>query len=141
MAPVPRHGGSGRGAGGCPGSALGTASLCRCRVGGRQGPARRRPDVDLRQGRLRRAGGRACAHLGAGRTVTTSELHEVLPGSLVVFLALALSPATAGIIGAPELVLMDEGAWLVNVARGRHVDTDALVDALRSGSIGGAALD
>jgi phosphoglycerate dehydrogenase-like enzyme len=36
---------------------------------------------------------------------------------------------------------MGPDAWLVNVARGRHVDTQALVDALRSRSIGGAALD
>lgn len=78
---------------------------------------------------------------GAAHTVTTSELHEVLPGALVVFLALALSPSTTGIIGTRELELMDERAWLVNVARGRHVDTDALVAALSSGSIAGAALD
>ena len=36
---------------------------------------------------------------------------------------------------------MDERAWLVNVARGRHVDTGALVAALRAGSVAGAALD
>ena len=36
---------------------------------------------------------------------------------------------------------MDEQSWLVNVARGRHVDTDALVAALREGTIAGAALD
>lgn len=36
---------------------------------------------------------------------------------------------------------MSDRAWLINVARGAHVDTDALVDALRSGSIAGAALD
>jgi phosphoglycerate dehydrogenase-like enzyme len=36
---------------------------------------------------------------------------------------------------------MDEHAWLVNVARGGLVDTDALVEALRTRSIGGAALD
>ena len=78
---------------------------------------------------------------GAARTVTTSELHRVLPGAQVVFVALALSPATTGIIGAPELALMEPDAWLVNVARGRHVDTEALVGALRSESIGGAALD
>jgi phosphoglycerate dehydrogenase-like enzyme len=78
---------------------------------------------------------------GATRTVPVSRLHEVLPGALVVYLALALTPETTGIIGAEELELMDETAWLVNVARGPHVDTDALVAALRSGSIAGAAVD
>jgi phosphoglycerate dehydrogenase-like enzyme len=78
---------------------------------------------------------------GAARTVQVDRLHEVLGGSLLVVLALALTPATRGIIGAAELELMDETAWLVNVARGGHVDTDALVAALRAGSIAGAALD
>ena len=55
--------------------------------------------------------------------------------------ALALTPETTGIIGARQLELMDETAWLVNVARGPHVDADALVTALRAGSIAGAALD
>jgi phosphoglycerate dehydrogenase-like enzyme len=36
---------------------------------------------------------------------------------------------------------MRTDSWLVNVARGRHVDTGALVAALRRGAIGGAALD
>jgi phosphoglycerate dehydrogenase-like enzyme len=78
---------------------------------------------------------------GASRTITTSELPGALSGSLVVFLALALSPATEGIIGSAELDHMDETSWLVNVARGRHVRTDALVEALKQGSIAGAALD
>ena len=78
---------------------------------------------------------------GASRTVPFTELHDVLSGSLVVVVALALTPETAGIIGAPELALMDKSAWLVNVARGRHVETDALVTALESESIAGAALD
>jgi phosphoglycerate dehydrogenase-like enzyme len=77
----------------------------------------------------------------ASRTVSVTDLHCVLPGSLVVVLALALTPETKGIIGAPELALMDEGSWLVNVARGPHVDTDALTAVLAAGSIGGAALD
>jgi len=75
------------------------------------------------------------------RTVSLSDLGAVLPGAAVVFVALALSPTTERVIGAGALAAMDPGSWLVNVARGRHVDTDALVEALRSGSIGGAALD
>jgi phosphoglycerate dehydrogenase-like enzyme len=78
---------------------------------------------------------------GAARVVTAASLHEVLPDALVVFLALALTPETTGIIGAPELALMDSAAWLVNVARGRHVVTSDLVDALANNAIGGAALD
>jgi phosphoglycerate dehydrogenase-like enzyme len=78
---------------------------------------------------------------GAARTVPVSALHDVLAGSLLVVLALSLTPETVGIIGAPELDLMDAGAWLVNVARGRHVDTTALVAALSTGGIAGAALD
>jgi len=78
---------------------------------------------------------------GAARVVTLAELPDALPGALVVFLALALTPATRGVIGAAELAGMDRRAWLVNVARGGHVVTDDLVAALRAGTIGGAALD
>ncbi len=75
---------------------------------------------------------------GSHRTLPTGRLREALPGARVVFLALALTPETSGIIGAAELAAMDRRAWLVNVARGRHVDTQALVDALRRGTIAGA---
>ena len=78
---------------------------------------------------------------GAARVVDPSALRSVLPGSLVVFLALALTPATQGIIGAEEMDLIGPDGWLVNVARGGHVDTDALVKALAEGRLGGAALD
>jgi phosphoglycerate dehydrogenase-like enzyme len=78
---------------------------------------------------------------GAARTVGVGDLHAALPGADVVFLALALTPETERIIGATELALLEPHAWLVNVARGRHVDTDALVAALDAGTIGGAALD
>jgi phosphoglycerate dehydrogenase-like enzyme len=78
---------------------------------------------------------------GAARTVGTDELAGALTGALVVVLALALTPTTVGLIGTEQLALMRPDAWLVNVARGRHVDTDALVAALRAGQIGGAALD
>ena len=78
---------------------------------------------------------------GAARTLRTSQLPEALAGASVVFLALALTPATEHIIGQPELAAMRPDAWLVNVARGRHVDTGALVTALSQGAIGGAAMD
>jgi phosphoglycerate dehydrogenase-like enzyme len=78
---------------------------------------------------------------GAGSVVEPGRLHDVLPGAALVVLALALTPETAGLIGAAELDRMDADAWLVNVARGGHVVTDDLVDALRTRVIGGAALD
>lgn len=78
---------------------------------------------------------------GAARTVGLDALDHVLPGARVVFLALPLTPDTEHVIGAAQLAAMDQDAWLVNVARGQHVDTAALVTALREKSIGGAALD
>jgi phosphoglycerate dehydrogenase-like enzyme len=45
------------------------------------------------------------------------------------------------LIGARQLAAMQSHAWVVNVARGSLIDTDALVEALGAGSIGGAALD
>jgi phosphoglycerate dehydrogenase-like enzyme len=78
---------------------------------------------------------------GAARTLDVSRLDEALADPLVVFLALALTPSTEHIIGAAQLAAMRPDAWLVNVARGRIVDTGALVAALTEGAIGGAALD
>ncbi|HTV11403.1 MAG TPA: D-isomer specific 2-hydroxyacid dehydrogenase family protein [Acidimicrobiales bacterium] len=79
--------------------------------------------------------------MGAARTVGMGELHSALPAALVVFVALALTPETTGIIGKTELALMGSESWLVNVARGRHVRTADLVEALSARTIGGAALD
>ncbi len=78
---------------------------------------------------------------GVDRVVGPDTLVELLPDTDLLVLALALTPETEGIIDAPELAALSESAWLVNVARGRHVRTDALVEALASGSIGGAGLD
>jgi phosphoglycerate dehydrogenase-like enzyme len=78
---------------------------------------------------------------GAVRTVRTEQRLEALAGAKVVVVALALTPATERVIGPAELAAMRPDAWLVNVARGRHVDTEALVTALRERAIGGAALD
>ena len=78
---------------------------------------------------------------GAQVTATLDELGDVLPEADVVMLALALTPETSGVIGQAELAMMKDTAWIVNVARGGHIDHDALVAALEAGSIGGAALD
>ena len=78
---------------------------------------------------------------GAARTLPSERLAEALPDALVVFVALALTPQTEHVIGARELAAMRPGSWLVNVARGRHVDTNALLAALDGGPIGGAGLD
>jgi phosphoglycerate dehydrogenase-like enzyme len=78
---------------------------------------------------------------GATRVVGDAQLHEVLDGAFGVVLALALTPDTEGVIGRSELELMSERGWLVNVARGKHVVTEDLIDVLRNGVIGGAALD
>ena len=78
---------------------------------------------------------------GAERTERIGSLLEVLPEADFVVLALALTPESRGLIGASELAVMPDSAWLVNVARGALVDTDALVDGLKEGALGGAALD
>ncbi len=68
-------------------------------------------------------------------------LHELLVRADFVALTLPLTPENTGMIGARELELMKETAFLVNVSRGPHVDTDALADAVREGKIAGAGLD
>jgi phosphoglycerate dehydrogenase-like enzyme len=78
---------------------------------------------------------------GADVVLESERLSDALPGADVVFLALSLTPETEGIISSSELELMERHAWLVNVARGRHIVTDDLVEALRTGTIGGAGLD
>ncbi len=78
---------------------------------------------------------------GADRTVTLDQLDAELPGADLVVAALALTPETEGLLDARRLALLPSHAWVVNVARGGHIVTDDLVDALRAGTIGGAGLD
>lgn len=73
--------------------------------------------------------------------VGQEDLDAVLPGADAVVLALALTDDTVGMFGRTQFELMERHAWIVNVARGRHIVTDDLVWALESGEIGGAALD
>lgn len=78
---------------------------------------------------------------GAHATVGFDQRLEALAGADLVVLALALTPETTGVIGEAELAAMASHAWLVNVARGGHVDVAALLTALDNGEIGGACLD
>ena len=72
---------------------------------------------------------------------TADALATALARADVVLVSVPSSPATAGLIGAPQLAACRPGTLLVNVARGNVVDRAALVDALRGGRLGGAAID
>jgi phosphoglycerate dehydrogenase-like enzyme len=78
---------------------------------------------------------------GAARTLAADRLSEVWGEAHHVVIAAPATDGTRRLVGARELAAMREDAWLVNVARGTLVDTDALVEALRAGAIAGAALD
>ena len=97
----------------------------------------------------------ACRALGmqvagvrrAAESVTPDEihppaaLHELLPRAQAVVVCLPLTAQTEGMLGAPELALLPEGALLVNIGRAAIVDEDALYEALASGRLGAAGLD
>ena len=70
-----------------------------------------------------------------------SDLDNFLGQADFVVLAAPLTPQTEGMINADRLAKMRPEAYLVNVARGPLVDEAALVNALKAGKIGGAALD
>ena len=69
------------------------------------------------------------------------ELNELLARSDVISIHIQQTPESHHMIGEPELAMMKPGSLLVNVARGPIVDEVALVNALNSGHLGGAALD
>jgi glyoxylate reductase len=68
-------------------------------------------------------------------------LDELLGEADIVSLHVPLTPETRHLIGARELALMKPGSYLVNTARGPVMDEAALVEALRTGHLGGAGLD
>jgi phosphoglycerate dehydrogenase-like enzyme len=67
--------------------------------------------------------------------------EELFSSSDVVTVHYKLSPRSVALVGAAELALMKPSAYLVNTSRGPLVDSAALLAALRSGAIAGAALD
>ncbi len=84
---------------------------------------------------------KSAADLPGATVRPADDLHEVLPDTDLLVLALALTAETTGIIAKDELALLPDHAWIINVARGRHIVTDDLVQALQDNQIGGAGLD
>jgi D-3-phosphoglycerate dehydrogenase len=79
---------------------------------------------------------------GAGESgVEFVGLEELLRQSDAVILHIPLTPETRHLINRERLALMKSGAFIVNVSRGAVIDTEALIEALQSGHLGGAALD
>ena len=80
----------------------------------------------------------AAADIGV---VLASEANTVIREADILLLHLPLVERTRGLLSAQMISTMKTGALVVNCARGEIVDQDALVDALVSGKLGGAALD
>jgi phosphoglycerate dehydrogenase-like enzyme len=101
--------------------------------------AKRAKAFDMRVWGLTRSGE------GDGENVekifAASQLEEALPDADFVLIAAPETVETKRLIGAEQIARMKRGARLINVARGSLLDQAALVRALESGALGGAALD
>jgi D-2-hydroxyacid dehydrogenase (NADP+) len=75
------------------------------------------------------------------RLFAPDQLHDLLRASDIVVLSTQLTPETHHLIDRRALAVMRPGAFLVNIARGELIDETALVEALRSGQLGGFAAD
>lgn len=78
---------------------------------------------------------------GFARVVGMDGWRALLPAADYLVIAAPLTPATRGMIDAPAFAAMKPDAYLINIARGAIVVEEALLQALRTGQIAGAALD
>ena len=74
-------------------------------------------------------------------TFGPEQLGGMLAQCDVLVVAAPLTPYTKGMLGSREFYQLPRGALVVNVGRAKIIDTDALIEALRSGHLGGASLD
>ena len=81
------------------------------------------------------------AKLPMGNNRSCATLEEVLAQSDFVTLHVPETPSTQNMIGEAEIAQMKKGACLLNASRGTVVVIDALASALKSGHLGGAAVD
>ncbi len=101
--------------------------------------AKRARAFDMRVWGVTRSGQGDTTH--AEKIVSAQQLEEALPHADYVVIAAPETSETRHLIGAPQIARMKPGARLINVGRGSLLDESALIRALESGALGGAALD
>ncbi|HEY6409563.1 MAG TPA: D-2-hydroxyacid dehydrogenase, partial [Ktedonobacteraceae bacterium] len=90
---------------------------------------------------IRRSVGEEQHNADVDQLYPVERLHDVLRDSDYIVLAVPLTPETDHLIGEAELRMMRPHTYLVNVARGRIIDEEALIRALQEKWIAGAGLD
>ena len=83
----------------------------------------------------------ASAERASELDVELVSLEELLSASDYILVNCPLTPQTRGLLGGPQFAFMKPDAVVINTARGPIIEESALIDALRSGKIRGAALD
>ena len=81
------------------------------------------------------------ADLSVDEFYPPDRLHDLLSRADVVVVIVPHTPQTDQLFGPAEFATMKPGAYFINIARGAVVDEPALIDSLRTGHLGGAALD
>ena len=101
--------------------------------------AKRAKAFDMQVWGVTRSGNGELAHVE--KIFAAAQLYEALRGADYILICAPETAETKHLIGAAEIAEMKRGARLINVARGSLLDETALVQALKSGALGGAALD
>ena len=101
--------------------------------------AKRAKAFEMKVWGVTRSGAGEPAHVE--KLFSAAQLHEALPAADYVLICAPETTETKHLIGAAEIAKMKRGARLINVGRGSLLDETTLVQALESGTLGGAALD